>query len=181
MATIKEQKAELRKQIKLLKQEQAEEDKKLQSELIFKKLEQLTVFKSAETIMLYWSMVDEVITHEFIEKWWQMKTILLPVVDGNILKIRQYSGKNSLVNGEQFGIPEPTGPEFKKIEKIDIIVVPGVAFDRQNNRMGRGGGFYDKLLATTKAFKIGVCYNFQLIESVPVEDHDFCMDKILSS
>lgn len=181
MSTIIQQKKELRQKIKLIKQQQTETDKTTQSALIFQQVEQLNLFQNAEVVMLYWSMADEVQTHNFIEKWWQQKTILLPVVDGNTLKIKQYTGFNSMIRGEQFGILEPTGNEFNDLDKIDMIIVPGVAFDKHNNRLGRGRGFYDKLLATTNALKLGVCFNFQVVDHVPTEEFDFKMDEVIST
>jgi 5-formyltetrahydrofolate cyclo-ligase len=82
--------------------------------------------------------------------------------------------------GENFGIPEPSGELFKDYNEIDLILVPGVAFDIENNRMGRGKAYYDKLLSSLKAFKLGVCFDFQLLQSVPTDEHDIKMDRILS-
>ena len=83
--------------------------------------------------------------------------------------------------GEQFGIGEPTGPEFTDLESIDMIIVPGVAFDSHGNRMGRGRGFYDRLLKSTpNAAKIGVGYDFQLLDTIPVEPHDVPMDCVIT-
>jgi len=178
---IREQKKELRKTVKELKKQFAEGDKIRQSETIFNKIVQLPVFNNANTVLLYWSMPDEVLTHKFIEEWWQAKTILLPVVDGDNLRIKQYAGIQSMKKGEHFGILEPTGAEFKDLDLIDLIIVPGVAFDKNNNRMGRGRGYYDKLLQSTKAYKIGVCFGFQFFEKVPIEKHDLPMDLVVKA
>lgn len=181
MLTIREQKAELRKQIKQLKSLQSDAEKKKQSDIIFNKIEQLSVFQMANTVLLYWSMEDEVSTHNFIEKWWESKTILLPVVDGNILRIMKYAGMQSMKAGEQFGILEPIGIEFTSFEKIDLIILPGMAFDQNNNRLGRGRGYYDKLLETIKAVRVGVCFNFQYFENIPVEMHDLPMNIVIKA
>ena len=66
-----------------------------------------------------------------------------------------------------FGIKEPTGETFLEYDKIDLVIVPGVAFDRTLNRMGRGKGFYDRLLPKIKAPKVAVCFDFQLMEKIP--------------
>ncbi len=95
--------------------------------------------------------------------------------------LRRYTGPECLVAGEQFGIGEPTGPVYTDLEAIELIIVPGVAFDRKGNRMGRGRGFYDRLLKTTpKALKIGVAYDFQMLDSIPVEPFDVKMDRIIT-
>ncbi len=126
-------------------------------------------------------MSDEVATHSFIEQWWQVKNILLPAIDGDNLKIKQFTGMQSMKKGDNFGILEPTGDEFTKLNTIDLIIVPGVAFDKNNNRMGRGRGYYDKLLKSTKAHKIGVCFDFQFFNNVPIEKHDLPMDIVIKA
>ena len=125
-------------------------------------------------------MDDEVQTHDFVNRWYKEKRLLLPCVDGDDLRLRQYTGPECMQAGEQFGIGEPTGPEFTDLESIDMIIVPGVAFDREGNRMGRGRGFYDRLLSTTPhAFKVGVAFGFQMVELVPTEPFDIKMNKVI--
>lgn len=148
---------------------------------IMQKVELLAQFAEAKTILLYWSMEDEVQTHDFVNRWYEKKTLLLPCVDGDNLKLRQYTGPDCLVAGEQFGIGEPNGPEYTDLDSIEMIIVPGVAFDGNNNRMGRGRGFYDRLLKSTpNAFKVGVAFNFQMVDLVPTEPFDVAMDAVLS-
>lgn len=67
-------------------------------------------------------------------------------------------------------------------DKIDLIVVPGLAFPRDGHRLGRGGGFFDRLLAgpAAAASKLGVCFDFQLLESIPIEPHDIVMDTVVT-
>ena len=143
-------------------------------------VETLPQFQNAGTVLLYWSMEDEVQTHEFVNRWYQKKTLLLPCVDGDDLILRQYTGPECMKAGEQFGIGEPTGPEYTDLGQIEMIIVPGVAFDRKNNRMGRGRGFYDRLLKSTpNAYKVGVAFDFQLVDEVPVESFDVPMDKVI--
>ncbi|MDA3778950.1 MAG: 5-formyltetrahydrofolate cyclo-ligase, partial [Bacteroidales bacterium] len=77
-------------------------------------------------------------------------------------------------------ILEPIGETFTDYNSIDIIVVPGVAFDDNMNRLGRGKAYYDKLLHNCKAKKIGICFNFQIINKVPVDKHDITMDLVIS-
>jgi len=120
-------------------------------------------------------------THQFVERWYQQKTLLLPCVDGDDLRLRQYTGPQCLKAGEQFGIGEPTGPEYTDLDHVQLIVVPGVAFDRMGNRMGRGRGFYDRLLKSTpNAYKVGVAFDFQILDSIPTESFDVPMNKVVS-
>ena len=105
-------------------------------------VEALEAFQHADTVLLYWSMEDEVQTHDFVNRWYRKKCLLLPCVEGDDLVLRQYTGPECLRAGEQFGIGEPTGPEYTTLEQVALIIVPGVAFDHKGNRMGRGRGFY---------------------------------------
>lgn len=174
-------KKQLRKHIRELKNEVSLAEKIDRSRCIMQQLEQLPQFVEAPIVLTYWSMDDEVFTHEFVERWHREKTILLPCVDGDDLRLRQYTGPESLREGPQFGIPEPVGVEFTALDNISLIIVPGVAFDRQNNRMGRGRGFYDRLLkSTTKAYKVGVAFRFQLFDKIPVEPFDVPMNQVVS-
>lgn len=126
-------------------------------------------------------MEDEVQTHDFVNRWYKEKTLLLPCVDGNDLRLRQYTGPECLKEGEQFGIGEPTGPEYTTLDNVQMIIVPGVAFDRSGNRMGRGRGFYDRLLKSTpRAYKVGVAFNFQMVDHVPIEDFDVPMNAVIA-
>ena len=114
-------------------------------------------------------------------KWAEEKTILLPCVKGDELEIRYFDGREKLCPGEGYAIPEPVGRLFTDLNKIDVILVPGVAFDRTLNRLGRGKGFYDKILSQTKACKIGICFDFQLLDRIPTEVHDVRMTQVISS
>ena len=101
-------------------------------------------------------------------------------MNGNNLDLRVFRGIEDLIAGESFGILKPAGELFTAYEAIGLILVPGVAFDVDNNRMGRGKAYYDKLLASLDAFKLGVCFDFQLLQSVPTDEHDIKMDFIVS-
>ncbi|MDA3954807.1 MAG: 5-formyltetrahydrofolate cyclo-ligase [Bacteroidales bacterium] len=177
---INQQKKEIRKQIKKLNDVVSIEDKKSKSKNIFKQIEDLNEFVKSEIIMLYWSMNDEVYTHDFIQKWANTKQIILPSVKGDKLELKFFTGIDDLVKGDSYGIGEPSGEIITNSDKIDLIIVPCVAFDKQNNRLGRGKAYYDKLLTTTKAYKIGVCFDFQLLDSVPVDVHDVKMDIVIA-
>lgn len=147
---------------------------------ITERLEETTLFRQASCIALYHALPGEVQTANLIEKWYQEKRLLLPLVKGNDLRLLLYAGKESVKAGA-FGILEPTeNCETVPENEIDLIIVPGVAFDRQHNRLGRGKGFYDRLLSTLDVPKIGICYDFQLKDKIPVEPFDRKMDLIVT-
>lgn len=150
------------------------------SDKILENLEQTEVFRNASCMAIYHAIPGEVQTSAFIEKWYTEKTILLPVIEGDDLRLLPYTGSQSLKAGI-FGILEPT-PDNRTIqeEEIDLIVIPGVAFDRERNRMGRGKGYYDRLLSTLQAPKVGICFGFQLLPVIPVEPFDKKMDWVIT-
>ncbi|MFZ4400142.1 MAG: 5-formyltetrahydrofolate cyclo-ligase [Bacteroidales bacterium] len=177
---IDAKKNHIRKAIKLLKSAISIEEKNKRSAIIFEKLEENKTFQNAACIMLYWSMDDEVQTHDFVIKWAKNKEIILPSVQNDILVLRKFNGIQSLKTGEKYGIQEPEGDDFTDFEKIELVIIPGIAFDSQNNRMGRGKAYYDKLLKQMKAKKIAVCFKFQMIDNVPTDEHDVKMDEIIT-
>ncbi len=155
--------------------------RKLQSANILTALEAHPAFRAANTILLYHSLGDEVDTHTFIQKWNNKKRILLPVVVGDDLELRIYTGPENMSICSVYGIEEPTGEAFTDYAAIDFIVVPGVAFDAKGNRLGRGKGYYDRLLPRIPtAYKAGICFPFQLVEEVPAESFDVRMDIIIT-
>ncbi len=132
-------------------------------------------------MLLYHSLPDEVDTHAFIRRWSARKRILLPVVKGDDLELRLYTGDDRLTEGA-FHIDEPTGTAFTDYAAIDLAVIPGVAFDRQGNRLGRGKGYYDRLLPRIPtAYKLGLCFPFQVLNQIPAEAHDIPMDEVLTA
>jgi len=177
---IDEDKKRIRREIRTLKNEVSLEEKTSRSKIILDKAELLPEFISAKTVMLYWAMVDEVQTSDFVVKWAASKRVILPCVNGSDLDLRVFRGEEDLIAGENFGIPEPSGQLFTDYAEIDLILVPGVAFDIDNNRMGRGKAYYDKLLSSLNAYKLGVCFDFQLLDSVPTDEHDIKMDQIVT-
>lgn len=140
--------------------------------------EQLPEFRKAKTILLYHSLQDEVDTSSFLELWKHDKRILLPVVKENDLIICDYHPEN--LKPGSFGILEPQGNEITDLSIIDLIIIPGVAFDKNRNRLGRGKGYYDRLLSRLTAHKIGICYDCQITDLIPVEEHDIPMDYIIT-
>jgi 5-formyltetrahydrofolate cyclo-ligase len=129
--------------------------------------------------LLFHSLKDEPDTHAFIEKWSKTKRILLPVVRGEELELRIYSSQKDLSVGT-YGIKEPSGAVFTDYASIDLAVVPGIAFDRSGHRLGRGKGYYDKLLPHIPAYKIGICFPYQLVEKVPTDEFDSVMNEVTS-
>lgn len=176
---MSEEKKALRSVIAQRKALYSPAQRKAMSELLLKQLEQHPLFVSSRTVLLYYSLPDEVFTHDFVERWWQEKEILLPVVKGEELELRCYTGTDDLQTGA-YGIEEPSGKLFTDYSGIDLTIVPGVSFDSRGNRLGRGKGYYDRLLPRLSSYNIGICYAFQVSEAVPCEPCDRKMDAVLT-
>jgi len=172
-------KTELRKEIADLKKQISTEQKQQEARAVFGKVETLPEFKSAENILLYWSTSDELPTHEIIEKWSKRKQIILPTVVGDKLILKSYMPGQNMKKGV-LGIWEPdTVDNFT--ENIDLMIIPGIAFDSDKNRLGRGKAFYDRFLANKHLVKIGVGFDLQLLSHIPSEKSDIKMDKVITA
>lgn len=171
-------KTEVRKKIKDLRIMLDEAEKLAAADRVFERVENSAAFQMAEKILMYHSLPDELETRRFLKKWKDIKKFFLPRVNGVNLELLPYD-ETKLEIGS-FYIEEPTGNDLHPIEEIELIIVPGVAFDSQGRRLGRGKGFYDRLLKSSKATKIGIGYEFQLVDQLPSEPHDIPMDIIIT-
>jgi len=173
------EKQALRQLIRLQKQQPHSVD---ESVVITKRLKQEKHFTHARTLLLYSALSDEVQTQQLLDELVaQNKTVLLPkVINSTDMELRCYTGRQDLAIGA-YGILEPTGEIFTNYDLIDVAVIPGVAFDTQGHRLGRGRGYYDRFLAniSDNTYKIGLCFPWQIVESVPTEENDIPMDIVI--
>ena len=146
---------------------------------VAQRLEQCPEFMAAKHILLYHALPDELQTRLILERWTDRKLLYLPRVNGNSLEILPFCGSASLHSGA-FGIREPEGDVMADVGLMDLIIVPGVAFDFSGNRLGRGKGFYDRLLCEAQCPLVGIAYDFQLVEALPSESHDIPMTRIVT-
>ncbi|MDU1892304.1 MAG: 5-formyltetrahydrofolate cyclo-ligase [Dysgonomonas sp.] len=179
MSKTKDTKDKLRAEISLKKKQYTSEDLKARSEEVLSVVEITGMFQEAKTVLIYNSLADEVQTTDFIRRWSDKKEFYLPVVVSDDLVFRRYH-ESTEFKQSSIGIKEPLGVDFKDYKKIDLIIVPGVAFDRKKNRMGRGKGYYDRFLQNISAPKMGICFDFQLLNDIPVDKNDIKMDYIIS-
>ncbi|MBD5287528.1 MAG: 5-formyltetrahydrofolate cyclo-ligase [Muribaculaceae bacterium] len=172
------EKNEIRRKIKAMRSMLLEAEKMSAADEVFEQLEKTAAFLLADRILMYHSLPDELSTHRFLDKWHGRKSFYLPRVNGVNLEILPYD--ESRLELGAFHIEEPTGNNTVPAEDIELVIVPAVAYDRSGNRLGRGKGFYDRLLATTKATKVGVGYEFQIVDEIPAEPHDVKMDMVIT-
>jgi 5-formyltetrahydrofolate cyclo-ligase len=174
-------KQQIRSKILLKLKTHKEEDRNRKSKLIKKKLFRTLVFKKAKKVMFFISFGGEVDTKDMILKAQQLgKIVAVPVCRKNgLIRPGILSEKARLMRG-LYGIYEPAIKRFINLEDLDLIIVPGVAFDKKGNRLGRGKGYYDRLLGSLdKAFSIGLAFDFQILPLVPATCYDKKVDRVI--
>ena len=200
-------KEDLRREIRRRKQQYTPAQLEELSEPIIARLRPHLV--DARVVMAYYSLPDEVNTHQLLDDLVaEGKTVLLPkVLDTTTMELRRYTGPHDLAPGP-FGILEPSGskyshsslltPHSSKTPPIDVALIPGVAFDALGHRLGRGRGYYDRFLRTlgtvpsvssaanyrgtvpgVRPRLIGLCFDFQIVPSVPVDPTDIPVDHVI--
>jgi len=177
----------LRKSIFAQRDTQSPEVIAEKSKAIHEKLFQLEEFQKAQTIMIYAAMRGEVQTKGiFTEAQKQGKRVVVPIsqlADRTLLlsEIRDYDHELEIAT---FDVPEPKKEFLRPVphSEIDLVIVPGVGFDDQGNRLGYGGGFYDRFLAGLKPSvpAIAVCYELQIRDDLVAEEHDLPMDWVIT-
>ena len=177
----------LRKQARIVRDRQDSEELKKKSKIILGKLYDLSCYKKAKKILTYVSTGSEADTRELIIKAVSdKKNVYVPRVYGKEMKFHKIISLDELCPG-YYGILEPDihCEEWKNEDDIvdgtDLCVMPGLAFDNNFNRIGYGGGFYDRFLAAAKGItSVGICYDSLIYESVPTEPHDISVDYIIT-
>ncbi|MDQ2824075.1 MAG: hypothetical protein M3R29_01335 [Verrucomicrobiota bacterium] len=133
------------------------EDRESLSEEICERILEMTQWAEAQSVILFTPLPSE--------------PIITPLkIDCEVRKI------NCKI------LPQSPKNEIQLSEPVDLILVPGLAFSKDRHRLGRGGGFFDRLLAgpAANAFKLGICFSFQVLDSIPAETHDIVMDVVVS-
>ena len=175
-------KSQLRNKILFELQNQKEEDRNRKSRIIKKKLFRTLVFKKAKTVMFYIAFDGEVETQDMIKKARILgKIIAVPACRKN----RQImpcilNDKTKLVRG-LYGILEPAIKKAVNLQDLDLVIVPGVAFDKEGNRLGRGKGYYDRFLKKIpdRIPSIGLAFDFQILPSTPATPIDVSVDRVI--
>lgn len=174
-------KDELRRLVRERKQQFSSQQLEELSHSVVERL--MPYLRDAFVVMAYYSLADEVDTHRLVDDLVAMgKTVLLPkVIADGTMELRCYTSADDLQEGA-FGIMEPIGEPFTDYGMIDVALIPGVAFDERGHRLGRGKGYYDRFLRAmgrAELRTIGVCYEFQKVEEVPVDRHDVSVDIVI--
>ena len=166
---------EVRRRIKLM----SEQTKQQESATVFAAIEATPLFNEVKCIALFAAMWDEVPTTQVLERWRKMgKRVVVPRVESVIMRYYDYH-PDRMTEGA-YGIIEPVGDKEVAAEDIDLMIVPARAFTPNGDRLGRGGGFYDKYMALPgfRAVKYGVAFGCQIFDSLPTDPHDIPVDRL---
>ena len=157
-----------------------EYEKKEYSEMIYKKISQLSEYTNAKSVCVYMDAFSEVQTECIINDLRkQGKDVIFPVSDVKTNTLTLCRDCGTFRKGA-YGISEPEILAEVPYSYPDLVIIPGLAFDKSKNRLGFGAGYYDRFLVENKGKKIGICYDFQIIDLIPAEAHDVKMDMIIS-
>lgn len=142
----------------------------------------LPEFVAAGCLALYSPLLNEVFTEKIFEVSRRLgKKVAYPRVCDSTLEFIEVSDRGELQPGA-YGILEPKGFRVMPLDSLDLLIVPGVAFDLSGHRLGYGKGFYDRVLhrRAGHALLVGLCFEQQLIDALPAETHDVRMDRVIT-
>ncbi len=165
---------------------QPEEARRRNSEAIRRKVYRLAVFRRADAVCCYVSLPYEVETRQLIAQMLATgKRVVVPRVRAKGLELRELRDPDAELRPGAFGVPEPDPRACRRVDPsaLDLVLVPGVAFDRRGNRLGHGGGYFDRLLARLPRATptVGLCFEFQLLDRVPTDLHDHAVQTVVSA
>jgi 5-formyltetrahydrofolate cyclo-ligase len=175
----------LRSKILLLLKKQKEEDRTRRSRQIQGKLLRSKAFQKAKTVMFYIALNGEVDTGRMIEIARKSgKKVAVPVCRKKALTIKPciLDGHGGLIRGP-YGVIEPAVKMPARLEELGLVIVPGLAFDRNGNRLGRGKGYYDRFLKLLPKDtpSVGLAFDFQILPVVPTAPHDVSVHRVISA
>ncbi|MFH1360191.1 MAG: 5-formyltetrahydrofolate cyclo-ligase [Candidatus Omnitrophota bacterium] len=182
-------KSTLREKILNLLKSQKEEDKLRKSKIIQDKLFAAPEFQKAQVVLFYASFNGEVDTFDMMKQAKKIgKQIALPTIikDQKRIVPSFVEDLDAELTDGPYGIKQPKQEYLRPVDcqKIDLVLVPGVAFDKYNNRLGRGGGYYDRFLEELSCEKprFGLAFDFQVLDRLPhPEEHDQTVSRVLTN
>ena len=180
-SSITDQKSQLRQRCKAIRKELSDEIRQQASRAICKHLAAWNIFQTSENVLTYMPIRGEVdlrsLLTDFPEKRWLLPRIL-PGEDGRMV-FHEYDPDNLIVHPYGMAEPAPHLPQVPA-DEIQLVLAPGVAFDRSGKRLGYGGGYYDRFLQGFKGISVGVVFQALLLASLPNGEHDGPVDWLVS-
>jgi 5-formyltetrahydrofolate cyclo-ligase len=184
--SLRDAKAELRQQMREHLQAMSEEDRRVASNAACARLVRREAFRHASTMMLYMSVTGEIdATPAAIRAYQLGRTVCVPRFDWDrgwtrVVEVTTFD--DHYLETDEHGVRPPRGGRLIVPETVDLVVVPGLAFDARGHRLGRGDGYYDRFLArlphTTTT--IGLCFDSQIVDNVPVDETDRGVDLVVT-
>ena len=147
------------------------------STIIVNRILDLDIYQRSKVIALYNSFDNEVDTSYLIKKSLLEKIVLLPRIENDKMIFVKINN-DTKYQKSNIGVMEPIGDVYS--HEIDLIIVPGVSFDKNLNRLGFGKGYYDRFLSNQDIYKIGICFDKQLVNNLPVDNYDIKMDMVIT-
>lgn len=143
------------------------------------------LYHHSQHVAFYWPVNGEIDVRPLLKKAWsQGKTCYLPVIEGERLVFARYMPASPMALNK-FGIPEPASGDRVLPQRMDLVLVPLVAFDQHSHRIGMGGGFYDKTFARDKCRRhiplMGVAHRYQLVHGIVPEHWDVKLDQVITN
>jgi 5-formyltetrahydrofolate cyclo-ligase len=164
----------------------APEDRRERASLATRRLVGLEAFRKATVVMLYMAMETELDTTAIALRAFQLgKVVCVPRVDWerrDMHAVEVSSFDDHIMEVDEHGVRMPVGGRLVVPESIDLVIVPALAYDPSGNRLGRGGGYYDRFLSRLRrsATKVGLAFDVQIIDEVPIEERDVQVDMIVT-
>ena len=175
-------KDELRHALRARRRALSSDEQRRASLAVYERVRAFAPYREARSVMAYMACRGELdLSPVIADVLARGKTLLLPRCEApGLMTARRVTDLSQLVSGA-YGLMEPAQccAVFPP-EEIDLVFVPGTAFDASGGRLGQGGGYYDRFLARTGALRTGVCHDFALTACVPAQAHDVRMDCILT-
>ena len=182
------EKKKLREEILKKLHDISREEKDSKVEKLKEKLFSLEEFKQAKCVMFYVSKHYEVDTHKMIDESIAMgKKVVVPITlkEEKTLRLSELKDREKELVRGHYGIHQPHENHVRPVslEDVDLMIVPGLAFDKERHRLGHGGGYYDRFLekAPPSIFTIGLAFDFQIVDELPKHTTDIPVDRILIS
>lgn len=179
-------KADVRAVMKAKRNELSDSERQIKDRIIFNNVINDSIFNSSNIMFIYVSFKNEADTHNIIDYALRKgKIVCVPEVNEKTrtMKALKIDSLKKNMHANNYGILEPDDSAAEiPGDKIDLVLVPGLAFDLMGGRLGYGGGYYDRFLRGMRkdALKIGLAYDFQIVQEVPTESFDVLINGLIT-